>query len=290
MARSCWPSPRGCSPARRAPRSRPRPTPAPRWLPDEQLVGGRGRGPPARCSRSSAATTRPRSSRRRPPTASAARSCVWTLTAGIASRSTRRSPFIPVALAAAGPGRAWMLATAGDRVVLLRRDATAARWVLTSFDDDLLQRGREGRGRRAARRPAHGHVRRALDRSSRHAARGDRARRPHGAPEGHRGARHHGADGHATADRHATPSATPTPAAPQLVVDGRWCDLEPLCDHRAGLHVRPRRPRVPLGRHGRDAGREVRHARDQRARRPRPRPRRARPRRPAPRRLCRARG
>ena len=47
-------------------------------------------------------------------------------------------PVHPVALAAAGPERAWMLATAGDRVVLLRRDPTAPRWVLTSFDDDLL--------------------------------------------------------------------------------------------------------------------------------------------------------
>ena len=152
-------------------------------------------------------------------------------------------PVHPVALAAAGPARAWMLATAGDRVVLLRRDPTAPRWVLTSFDDELLSRGREGRGRRAAGRPAHGHVRRALDRSSGHAARGDRARRPHGAPEGHRGARRPDADGHAharptatpTATATATPSATPTPAAPQLVVDGRWCDVEPLCDHALGF-------------------------------------------------------
>ncbi len=35
-------------------------------------------------------------------------------------------PVHPVALAAAGPGSAWMLATAGDRVVLLRRDPTRA--------------------------------------------------------------------------------------------------------------------------------------------------------------------
>ena len=70
---------------------------------DEQLVGEAAR-PPARCSRSSAATTRPRSSRRRPPTASAARSCVWTLTAGIASRSTRRCPFIPSRWPPPAPG------------------------------------------------------------------------------------------------------------------------------------------------------------------------------------------
>ena len=46
-------------------------------------------------------------------------------------------PVRPVALAAAGPARAWMLATAGDRVVLLRRDPTDPRWVLVSFDDEL---------------------------------------------------------------------------------------------------------------------------------------------------------
>ena len=56
-------------------------------------------------------------------------------------------PVRPVALAAAGPARAWMLATAGDRVVLLRRDPTDPRWVLASFDDELSGRGREGRGR-----------------------------------------------------------------------------------------------------------------------------------------------
>ena len=175
-------------------------------------------------------------------------------------------PVHPVGLAAAGPGRAWMLATAADRVVLLRRDPTARSWVLTGFDDELLERGREGRGLRARSRPAHGHVRRALDRSSGHAARGDRARRSHRAPEGDRGARRHGADGHARGadghahghDRHAErdPDARRATACRRRPLVRRGAALRPP----AGLHVRPRRPRLPLGRHGRHAGREVRHA------------------------------
>ncbi|WP_445149477.1 hypothetical protein [Baekduia sp. Peel2402] len=58
-------------------------------------------------------------------------------------------PVHPVALAAAGPDRAWLLGTSGDRVVLLRRvpgDAgatptpTAPRWVLVPLTDDALLR------------------------------------------------------------------------------------------------------------------------------------------------------
>src|SRR5688500_17334016 len=128
MARSCWPNPRGCSPACRALRSWPLPTRAPRWRPTSSWWAEAPRAP-ARCSRSSAATTPDGAGR-----------AVLRLDADGWHREPvdTPEPVHPVALAAAGPGREWMLATAGDRVVLLRRDPTGPRWELTGFDDELL--------------------------------------------------------------------------------------------------------------------------------------------------------
>ena len=295
----------GCSPARRAPRSRPRPTPAPRWRPDEQLVGG---DPPRRRPHAAGGhrrrPTRPRSSRRRPPTATAARSCAWTPTAGIASRSTRREPVRPVALAAAGPARAWMLATAGDRVVLLRRDPSRAALGPRDASTTSCSTARGLRRSRSRAPPADPLTATSdgvwidlrvtppgatapIDLTERlkvterppdpRTPTRPPRRRPRRPPRPRADRDRHGERDPDARRRHS------------WSLDGRWCDAgSALCDHRAGLHVRPRRPRLPLGRHGRDAGREVRHAPDQRARRSRRRRGRARPRRPAPGRLCRA--
>ena len=229
MARSCWPSPRGCSPARRAPRSRAAPDPGAALAPDEQLVGGDAAAATARTLLAVVGGDDP-ATLVAPTTADGVGRAVLRLDADGWHREPvdAPEPVRPVALAAAGPARAWMLATAGDRVVLLRRDPSARpRWVLTELRRRSAQRGREGRGRRAPGRPAHGHVRRGLDRSSRHAARGDGARRPHGAPEGHRGARRRGADGHATPPplplpRRARPRRPPRHSLSSMAAGATW--------------------------------------------------------------------
>jgi hypothetical protein len=146
-------------------------------------------------------------------------------------------PVHPVGLAAAGPGRAWMLATAGDRVVLLRRDETALRWVLADFDAELLNAVAKVEVSAPPADP--------LTATS-DGLWIDLRITPHGgtapvdlterlkvteAPD----TAEPTATPIATATATATPSATPTPAAPQLVVEGRWCDLEPLCDHPLGF-------------------------------------------------------
>ncbi len=144
----------------------------------------------------------------------------------------------PVALAAAGPARAWMLATAGDRVVLLRRDPTGPpRWVLADFDDDLLNAVAKvevspppadpltatSDGLWIDLRVTPPGATAPVDLTERlKVTEAPGATEPTPTPT-------------ATATATATPSATPTPAAPQLVVEGRWCDLELHCDHPLGF-------------------------------------------------------
>ena len=143
----------------------------------------------------------------------------------------------PVALAAAGPKRAWLLGTAGDRVVLLHREPAAGgepRWVPTVVPDALLAGEAlpaavaDRRRGRAAGGPAHGDDGRRLAGPARDARRSDRARRRDRAPRGRRpaGARRDPDGARPPARRPpprpprppsrppsptATPTATPTP-------------------------------------------------------------------------------
>ena len=110
------------------------PDPAAALLPDEQLVGGDASTSAARtllAVTDAAALVAP-------TTADGTGRAVLRLTTSGWQREAIASvdPVHPVALAAAGPGREWLLATALDRVVLFRQDA--GQWVPMAFDDELL--------------------------------------------------------------------------------------------------------------------------------------------------------
>lgn len=142
-------------------------------------------------------------------------------------------PVLPVALAAAGPAHAWMLATSGDRVVLLRRDPTTPRWVPVPFDDalqtaaakvevapppaDPLTVTTDGVWIDLRVTPAGATA--PVDLTERLKV----AEAPADpAPT-------------ATATPTTTATATATATAPPLTLDGRWCDVEGLCDHPLGF-------------------------------------------------------
>ncbi|MDA0159990.1 hypothetical protein OM076_06940 [Solirubrobacter ginsenosidimutans] len=163
----------------------------------------------------------------------------------------------PVALAAAGPSRAWLLGTTGDGVVLLHRETPAGgdpRWVPVTPVGDALLAGRplpaelstvtvdgppadpltatpDGVWLDLRVTPANGSE--PVD-VTEHLAVADSP--PAGDPAAT-------ATVTATASATATPSATPSPspsATPGPVtaatLDGRWCDLSgSLCDHRLGF-------------------------------------------------------
>ena len=164
----------------------------------------------------------------------------------------------PVALAAAGLTRAWLLATAGDRIVLLHRESPVggdAHWVPAVPARDALLGGEalpatvrsvavdgppsdpltvtsDGLWLDLRVTPADGST--PFD-VTEHLAVTDApaaAESPTATPS---------ATAAATARATASPSTEPTPSATPAPVttatlDGRWCDLAtPLCDHRLGF-------------------------------------------------------
>jgi hypothetical protein len=167
-------------------------------------------------------------------------------------------PVQPVALAAAEPARAWMLATAGDRVVLLLRDPTVPRWVPVSFDDDLHSAVAKVEVAPPPADPltatADGvwiDLRVTPTGATAPIDLTERLKLPDGPEPTPTATATATATATSTATATATPTvtatpsatptatatatATPTAAAPLLVVDGRWCDQQPLCDHALGF-------------------------------------------------------
>ena len=116
---------------------------------DEQLVGGDAATATARTLLAViGGDSRPRSSRRRPPTARAAPSCAWTPTAGTASRSTRPSRSGPSRWPPPGPrerGCSRRPATASSSCAATRPRRAGLRRALRRRAPG---RGFEGRGRR----------------------------------------------------------------------------------------------------------------------------------------------
>jgi hypothetical protein len=133
------------------------------------------------------------------------------------------APVHPVALAAAGPESTWMLATVADRVVLLRR--ADSRWVpLPGFDDTLPDAKVSGPAADPLTATSDGlwiDLRVTPPGATAPVDLTERLKLTP-APE-------------PTATPTATPSATPTATASLLVVEGRWCDVESLCDHPLGF-------------------------------------------------------
>ncbi len=219
----------------------------------------------------------------------------------------------PVGLAAAGPARAWLLATAGDRVVLLHREASPdgePQWVPTTVPEALLA------GEALPAKVASVSVDAAPADPLTVTADGlwlDLRVTPAGATAPVDVTEHVAITGPAPAET-PTPTATTTATATPTATDTRHRDAHrdrvggahvhglahrhgdadpharadregrrPLVRHirvvrpPPRVHVRARRPRLPLGRRPGEGRRPVRHARGQRPRRHR-RPRgRARP-------------
>ncbi|MDA0183651.1 hypothetical protein OJ997_25305 [Solirubrobacter phytolaccae] len=168
-------------------------------------------------------------------------------------------PVRPVALAAAGPARAWMLATTvGDRVVLLRRDPAGPRWVPVSFDDELSTAVAKVEVAAAPADPltatADGvwidlrvtptGATAPIDLTERLKVTEPAVPTPTATATGTATATSTAtatatptATATGTATPTATATATATPAAPVLTLDGRWCDAQPLCDHPLGFEL-----------------------------------------------------
>ncbi|WP_270006397.1 hypothetical protein [Solirubrobacter deserti] len=164
-------------------------------------------------------------------------------------------PVRPVALAAAAPDRAWMLAAASDSVVLLRRDPAGPRWVPASFDEELRTAVAKVE---VAPPPADPLTVTAdgvwidlrvtptgatapIDLTERLRIAGPDAE-PTATPTATATASSTAtatatpsSTATATATATGTPSETPTAGPPRLVLDGRWCDVRPLCDRPLGF-------------------------------------------------------
>lgn len=168
-------------------------------------------------------------------------------------------PVRPLALAAAGPSRAWLLGSSAGRVVLLLRDAATERWAPIAFDDALLSAAATVE---VAPPPADPLTATAdgvwldlrvtptgatapVDLTERlKLATTPDVPTPTAsvtATATSTATATATATATTTATATATSTATPTgtPVAPSLVLDGRWCDVQPLCDHALGFTFAP---------------------------------------------------